>query len=227
MHALDTLATVFRNGHIAAGVTALLAMPVPLLARKGARAHRAVGKIYVAAMFAAAVTAVLIAPIRMHQRDVAHWRGPIFLSYIALLSFTSCFYGVRVLRQKKRTAPHTELIDRAVPTALVVASIAVALYGLITRFPLAVLFAPVGLLVAVPQLRTMRSVPTAPRWWLTEHLGAMLISCIATVTAFLVVNVGRITHHGASPLIWIAPTILGTALLTRWKRLYQSPTAPP
>jgi hypothetical protein len=46
--------------------------------------------------------------------------------------------------------------------------------------------------------------------WTVWHLNLMCSSYISFVTAFLVVNLGL-----ASPIAWIAPTVLGTPLIAR------------
>lgn len=217
--------SVLRALHITAGMTALAVFWVPLLAKKGGKLHRRVGWVYVVAMFVAAITALLIAPLRMIERPQERWGAPLFLSYVALLSFTAAFYGVRVLRQKKRSAAHRALVDWLPPSLLVAASVAIAIYGFTSEFKLALYFSPVGLLVAVPQLNTLRAAPVSKTWWLAQHLSAMLISCIATVTAFLVVNAGSFLGAGNHPLVWFAPGIVGALIIAYWKRRYVSGTA--
>jgi hypothetical protein len=48
----------------------------------------------------------------------------------------------------------------------------------------------------------------------------MLISTIATLTAFLVVNAGRFFGAANFPIVWLAPTFIGVPLLVYWKRRY-------
>jgi hypothetical protein len=167
-------------------------------------------------MFAVAATALAIAPVRMLQRPVDQWPFPIFLAFVAFLSFTSAFYGVAVLKQKQRTAPHRKPIHLAVPALLLIASVAMFAFAASIGFTLGMLFAPLGAIVAVRQLLTLRAVPARKTWWLTEHLGAMIISTIATITAFLVVKIGA-----GGLLVWFVPTIVGVPLLIYWRRTYQ------
>jgi hypothetical protein len=77
----------------------------------------------------------------------------------------------------------------------------------------------------VPQLNALRAKPVTKGWWLVQHLSAMLISCIATVTAFLVVNAGRFLGAGTHPLVWLGPTLIGAVLVAYWKRRYSTGTA--
>lgn len=222
---MQLAAQILRLLHIAAGAMALLTFSVPLFTRKGGVAHRRVGLVYVGAMFAAALTAVLITPIRLMQRTPDRYPATLFLAYVALLSFSAAFYGVRVLGQKKRKTAHANAVDLSVPVLLVVASVAMSAYGAIVHDRLATYFPFIGLLVAVPEIRTLRSSPTEDRWWLAEHSGAMLISCIATLTAFAVANAAHFFHHGRQLGVWLLPTIVGAPLIFFFRRKYVPATA--
>jgi hypothetical protein len=199
---------------------------VPLVVTKGNRVHRRVGWAYVTAMFVAAATAALNAPIRLYQTPREGWGTPLFLAYVALLSFTAAFYGVRVLGQKQRRDAHRSVTDWAPPLVLLVSTVAIAGYGLASEFRLALYFAPVGLLVSLPELRALGKKPQNKTWWLVEHLSAMLVSCIATVTAFLVVNAGRLFDAATHPFVWLGPTAIGTVLIVYWRRRYAASTPP-
>ena len=219
---MEQAVEILRAVHIAAGFLALAVFWLPIAVPKGNAIHRRAGLVYVYAMFAVAVTALAIAPLRLVLWPREAWGRPIFLAYIALLSFTSAFYGWRVLKQKQRKTPHEGRWDLAVPALLLVSTLALAGYGLSTGFKLALYFVPVGLLVSVPQLRVLRSAPVSKTWWLVEHLSVMLVSCIATLTAFLVVNVGRLTGSSGSPLVWLAPTFVIVPLIIYWQRLFKA-----
>src|SRR5947209_456490 len=51
--------------------------------------------------------------------------------------------------------------------------------------------------------------------WLPKHIGGMLGSYIALVTALLVVNAGRLPGISSLPIltVWIAPTVIGGAII--------------
>lgn len=58
-------------------------------------------------------------------------------------------------------------------------------------------------------------------WWF-EHMGGMLGSCIATVTAFVAVNAPRLGLGSSGSLIaWTAPPVVGGVGLTLWIRYYR------
>ena len=72
------------------------------------------------------------------------------------------------------------------------ASLALALYGLRVRQPLLVGFAPVGLFAGASQLYYWLRPPTSRMHWWFEHMGSMGGCTIAVVTAFLVINAPRL-----------------------------------
>lgn len=62
------------------------------------------------------------------------------------------------------------------------------------------------------------------RDWLGKHIGGMLGSYIAVITAVLVVNGHRIPVLNELPilLIWFLPTIIGTPIITSVGKRYRS-----
>lgn len=216
----DSLVSVLRGVHIAAGVAALATFAVPLVTKKGSPLHRRVGRAYVYAMYGVVFAAFAVVAVRLATVEASRRAQPLFLGFVALLSFAACFHGVRVLGQKGRTAPVTSPIDLAVPVVLAAASLGMAAFGLATGFSLGWMFAPLGLAVAVPQLRTLRTVPEGKRWWLRAHLRGMIVAVIGTLTAFLVVNAGRLLPSmGVLP--WFLPTIVGVPAMLVWRRKYE------
>ena len=57
-------------------------------------------------------------------------------------------------------------------------------------------------------------------WWY-EHMVNMLTACIATVTAFLVVNISRLGLQEYSLYVWLAPGVLGGVGISLWERYYR------
>jgi len=53
----------------------------------------------------------------------------------------------------------------------------------------------------------------------------MIVSCIGTVTAFLVVNAGRFVP-GYALGAWLFPTVVGVPLLVMWRRKYDEKPEP-
>src|SRR6185436_8830932 len=88
---------------------------------------------------------------------------------------------------------------------------------------LLIIFPILALLTAKNQLSYWLTTPKSKRHWWYAHLSGMCTACIATVTAFLVTALPRIwpNSYTESPVLWIAPGILGGFLMKRAIAKYQ------
>lgn len=218
-----TFLEIARGIHISAGFVALATFWLPMLVKKGGRLHRRVGWVYVGAMAIVAVTALAICVYRVgFTEDADRRQSSIFLFYVALLSATSASMGVRVLRAKQRTAAHRSAFDLGLPACLVLAGLGLLGYGVHLGAVLFMSFAPVGIFVGGGQLfYWLRPPQTKMHWWF-EHMGGMIGSSIATLTAFLVVNAGRIGLARFGLVVWLVPTLIGVPGLRLWQRHYRA-----
>ena len=64
-------------------------------------------------------------------------------------------------------------------------------------------------------------VPTHRMHWWFQHMGAMLGSCIAATTAFLVVNSGRLGFQTFALAVWLTPTVIGVPTIALWTAYYR------
>jgi hypothetical protein len=216
-----TLVEIVRTGHITAGVVALAAFWIPLVARKGGPLHRRAGWVYVSAMWVAAVSAWGVCAFRLLDDNEANDSAALFLLFVGMLAANAAFVGIRVLRTKKRTASRRSLIDLAGPLLLFVASVALGGLGLLQHAVLFVAFAALGGVLSVGQLRFWLRPPVTKMDWWYEHMTNMLTACIGTVTAFLVVNVPRLGLKEYELFFWLAPGVLGGLGITVWRRRYR------
>lgn len=208
--------------HIAGGSLALAAMLVPLLTRKGGSAHRKSGWVFVAGMTVVSITAFILAGTRALTDPSPRGRqAGLFLFYVALLTAAGVSAGIRVLKAKKRTTTHTHAWDLGLAGALTVVSLLTLGYGVVTGRTLFAAFSVIGLLSGGSQLVYWLRPPTHPMHWWFQHMSAMLGSCIAATTAFLVVNAGRLGADTFSLAVWLAPTIIGTPTVVLWTAYYR------
>lgn len=199
------MAETIRFLHVAAGSVALLSFLVPLVARKGSRLHRRAGWTYAGAMAVVAATGVAMVGAGLAAGEAVEAR--LFLLFVAWLSVTSVWTGLRALRHKRRTGPHDGLLDLAIPAVLLVAGAALSAWGLAGGGVVRIVFGLVGVSVGYGQLRYWRTAPTERRHWWFEHSGNLLGAGIGTFTAFLVVNAERIGLPGT--FAWLLPTLVG------------------
>jgi hypothetical protein len=210
---------VIRWVHIAAGSVALGAFWIPIVARKGGPAHRRSGWVYACGMGATALAAWTLCADRLldtqRQNDGPAW----FLAFVGLLSANGAATGIRVLRRKfaEKASPW----DVGSSAVLLIAALALGGRGLREHSTLELVFSALGIALAVRQLRYWLQGPRTKAAWWTTHLGNMLVACIGTVTAFLVVNVPRFGLERYSLVFWIGPGVLGGAAIAFWTRYYR------
>jgi hypothetical protein len=212
---MDILITTLRLIHIAAGTIALVLAPLAMLTVKGGRAHRRWGKIYFWAMAVVAATAVVM----------ALWRPQIFLALLAVFSFYMAFAGYRTLSRKRPAQGEgPTALDWTAALATFAVSGAMAVLGLIRPSAawerlgiVPVVFGVLGMILAGLDIgRFLRPPADRNAWWFA-HMGGMLGSYIATVSAFSVVNFTFLP----TAIRWLWPTVIGTPLIALWVTYYR------
>ena len=226
--------------HVIGGSAALLSMFVPMVTRKGGRAHRRTGWVFVAGMAVVSVTALLLAGWRVlfDPRPEAR-TAALFLFYIAILTAAGVSTGVRVLRVNRSATAlrhHTDVAqpvraasplraaawwDLGISSLLLATSLGMAGFGIANARPLFAAFSVIGLLSAGGQLAYWLRPPSHHMHWWFEHMSSMLGSCIAATTAFLVVNAQRLGGSPGSLAIWLGPTIVGSPAIAIWTIYYR------
>jgi hypothetical protein len=212
--------------HLIPGMVALLTYWVAALARKGSVPHRLAGKAYLLAM-----VALLVPAIPLSWRALLYFdRGfGVFLFYLLLITATALWQGWTSIRHKRDFARYTGPGFRALAWANLLAGVGVLGLGVALRQPIFIGFSLPGLLGGRSMLRLARSGPAHPRWWMGEHLGAMLACGVATHISFLSIGLPRLlpslAGEGMRVFAWLAP--LAVALvMQRWlSRKYLPATA--
>lgn len=215
----------FRIVHIIAGFTALLVFWIPVVTKKGGKAHVRVGWIYVIAMGVVAVSALFMGIWRIGydpDRTIESVAFAWFLIFIAILSSATAWYGIRVLRFKNRKSPHRHLADLFFPALLLISGIAISIYGATIGFALITWFPLIGILLGASQLAYWLRPPARHMHWWFEHLGGMMGCCIATITAFTVFGAPRLLSvSSVHPLVWFVPTFVMVPLIIGFSAHYR------
>jgi hypothetical protein len=217
-----------RYLHIFAGFAALLLFWIPIVTKKGGKVHVRVGWAYVIAMAAVAVSALIMGVWRIFidpEADLERKAFSAFLIFIAILSSAGAWYGMRVLRFKKRQGIHRNPVDLFAALMLLLSGAAISLYGFVIGFALIAWFPMIGIFLGFSQLLYWLRPPKTNMHWLFEHLISMMGCCIATVTAFLVFGAPRLLSiSSVSPVLWFLPTIVMTPVIsgfvTHYKKKY-------
>ncbi|GIQ70504.1 DUF2306 domain-containing protein [Xylanibacillus composti] len=222
---MQVLFDIMRWTHIVGGFLALSVFWLPIVAKKGGRVHNNVGWVYVWAMAAVSVTAFFMGIYRLTwdagpDADAIPFSW--FLLFIAILSSATAWYGVRVLRYKRRKAGHRNPVDLLFPSLLFGAGIGISIYGFAIDFPLLQYFPLLGLFLGGSQLLYWLKAPKTRSHWVVEHIVGMLSCCIATVTAFTVFGAPRLLQvDSVSLLVWFLPTIVLVPLIIGFTIVYK------
>jgi uncharacterized membrane protein len=192
--------------HVAGGAVALLAGPLPMLARKGGRLHRRAGDVYAGAMIVTAASALVLAAVTANA----------LLLMFAVFAFFLVFGGVRAIGFRRGRRPSR--VDDAVVVLTAVFSLGLFARGVWTADITSLFFGVLGSLLALREWRRLRDPGTD---WLVAHLTSMGAAYIATATAFLAVNLAFLPQA----LVFVGPTLLGLPLLFRAASRHARPVA--
>jgi uncharacterized membrane protein len=225
LHPMELLFSIARFLHIASGFLALCIFLVPIVTKKGGRLHNRVGWIYVIAMGMVSLTAFIMAVYRLTwdagpDPDAIPFSW--FLVFVAVLSSATAWYGVRVLRYKRRQQRHRGVMDLFFPSLLLAAGIGISIYGWVIAFPLLQYFPLLGLFLGGSQLVYWLTTPRTKSHWVVEHIVGMLSCCISTVTAFTVFGAPRLLGvEAVSLFVWFTPTVLLVPLMFYFTNAYK------
>lgn len=204
---MDKLIQLSLMIHIGGGTLALISAPFAIYLRKQTPKHRIAGRIYFYSMLVVTATAFFI----------AGYKGNAFLFMVGVFSFYSIWDARRALAQKLlHKGQKTKWYDWAVIAITLLFNIGLVYFG--SKMLLvgksfgfvALAFGGIGIALVVRTIQRFIKRPTDPKDWLYRHVTGMLAGYIATVTAFLAVNLTFLP----SLVVWLAPTVLGTALIT-------------
>ena len=199
------------------GLLALATFWIAGLSRKGSPLHRRAGKYYLLAMVALLVPAL---PLAIRILVLKSAVGGIFLLYLWLITTTSVWTSWRAIRDKRDWARFVGPVYRGLAGLNIAGGAFVLGMGLFFARQsqlIFIAFSMVGLLGGYGMLRFTRQAPTQPRWWLEEHLGAMIANGVATHIAFLSIGLPKLLPMLAGPVLqniaWLLP--LAAAVVAR------------
>lgn len=224
--------------HIGAGVAALTSFWGAVATRKGGPSHRAWGRIFAAAIYAAGAMALVMGtlslfwPLAMHPglTDTALYRGLFgwMMLYLALLTMSMTRYGLQMVDNRRDHAANRHWSMVILQIAVLAAAANCAWHGVLLRQPLMIGVSIIGFGTVLTYLRYMFTPAPARGAYIPEHLKAMVATGIAAYTAFLSVGlVEMFPAHAFSTAIWAVPTLFGLAIIARFLRQYGGRSAAP
>lgn len=228
--------------HALAGLAVLVALPIPLIAKKGGPAHRKAGWVFVAAMAVVSVTGLLIAlswatipltvkppsgvatPEAIARAEHNYRAFALFFTTIAVLSASAVWHGMSALRLKQ-VEPDTWVrpVDHFAYLATIVTGAALLSLGLGVGQLLFSIFGAVALFSGLGDAHFVLRGRHQPKAWLVRHLQSMLGGATAALTAFSALTLRNYlgTDHAFAASAWLVPIVLGVGASWAWTRHYQ------
>lgn len=215
--------------HVGAGIVSLTSFWGAVITRKGGPAHRAWGRIFAAAIYAAGFMALgmgllsLRWPLAMHEglSDAALYRGLFgwMMLYLALLTISMTRYGLQMIANRRDHAANRHWTMIALQVAVLAAGANCAIQGVILGQPLMIGISAIGFGTTLTYLWYIFRPNPGRLDYIPEHLKAMVATGIAAYTAFLSVGLVELfPAHAFNPLLWALPTLLGMAIIARFLR---------
>lgn len=216
---METLHTFLLILHVAGGMVGLLSGLFNIANRKGGKVHKLIGKIYVTGMFTATLSGTVLAAFGVNH----------FLFLIGIFSFYLAFSGYRSLQHRLINGLIIyPLVDKLFAGITAVFGFLMLVAGILqptgissTAAPILMVFGTICLVFSLGDLSLfigIRKIKDQQHRWFFNHIGRMMGSYISAVTAFLVVNLDKLLP----PLmIWLGPTIIGSALITGFTTYYK------
>ncbi|RYZ30209.1 MAG: hypothetical protein EOO10_03655 [Chitinophagaceae bacterium] len=213
---MQVLTTVLLILHVISGFTALITGGIASLTKKGGSRHRVSGKWYFWAMTGVFVTAIAVSILKS-------------LAFLFMIGFFSYYFVVRGYRQLYlkglgRTQKASPLDWFITGSALLfgVGLISWAVYQKlsgISFWPVPLVFGIVSASFAVADAKLYIKGPVYKQHWLAGHIVSMGAGYIATWTAFVVTNIKFLPPV----FVWLAPSVIGSVVISRSVRRYVKP----
>jgi hypothetical protein len=185
--------------HAGLGVAALASFWTAALAKKGSRPHKLAGRVYVLVM-----AGLLLPAIPLSWRTLQHFSVVfgLFLFYLLLITGNSLWRAWTAVRRKRDFAAYANATFRRLAWANIAGGASMLGIGAAMGEPVLLGFSAVGILGGRGMLLLAERGPAHPKWWLQEHLSAMLGCGVATHIAFLLIGLPRVL-----PAAWNGPAL--------------------
>jgi hypothetical protein len=193
--------------HAGLGVAALLSFWVAALAKKGSGPHKLAGKAYVVVM-----AGLLIPAIPLSWRALVHFSTVfgLFLFYLVVITGTALWRAWTAVRRKRDFAAYANRNFQRLAWVNIASAAAILGVGAVKLQPVLLGFSAVGILGGRSMLALAANGPGETKWWLREHMTAMLGCGVATHIAFLLIGLPRVLPPAWNgPMLqtfgWLAP----------------------
>lgn len=218
---MEILYKLFYALHVSGGALAFFMAPAALATIKGGTWHRRWGKIYFWAMAMVAFTGTMLGVTGRIRNS--------FFVFLGIFTFYNAFSAYRVLYRKRPSQGQgPKALDWAGATVGVLNGIAFMAMGYVKPDPVwaqmgtvAMVFGGICIISAANDIREFIYPPQDKYFWWYNHMGGMLGSYIAALTAFLVIGARSVTAALPTWLPWLLPTAVGVPVIVIWTGYYR------
>ena len=200
--------------HAVIGTAALSTFWIAGMSKKGSPVHKMAGKIYLLAMVGILLSAFPMAISMAINRSQV---GGSFLIYLLIITSTSVWNSWRAIRDKRDWKRYTGPVYKSLMVLNLLGGLAIAAIGIFMAEFMQVIitsFSLIGLVGAYRMYQFQREAPGDPRWWMREHLTAMIGNGVATHIAFLQIGLPKIlpiiSGSALLNLAWLGPLVVAT-----------------
>lgn len=224
---MEVVHEIARWSHIGVGTLAFASLWTAAFTRKGAKLHRAAGRVYIWTMVIVLATA---ATLTLTTLTRGQWIGAVFLFYLLTITATSLWMGRRALSFKGDARGYTRGPFLFVGILNVISAAGAVAVGLIAEQYFIAGVSIIGFLIGFGAIGMWRKPPEHPRFWLKEHIGGMVGAGIATHVAFASVGLRQMFPDLDATVItiwpWLVPVVGGFVLAGLAERRYVDRGAP-
>jgi hypothetical protein len=216
--------------HIVTGSIGLLSFWVPIIGRKGGKAHRRVGKVFTDVLLLTGLTAIGIAATTLSDPTGTHphlnnhpvFADPAMISgifgwmmlYLATLTVNLVWQGRLSLRHKRNHRAVATPLNIFLQGALIITAISSAVVGFRLGQPMMMAFSLVGFATVATNVWFIFKPEPKPHDYVKEHIKSLVGAGISVYTAFFAFGAVRLMPELAlTPTLWAIPLIVGLFLI--------------
>lgn len=195
---------IFIYSHALLGGIALLSGLISLIAKKGKKVHKKMGRLFYYTMLLSALTALIIASLPKHESP--------FLFIIGIFSSYFIITGYRALRFKDKNI--NLKTDKLISWIMTFTALLMIFYNPLVHQKINIVLTVLGILGLIFSTRDLilyKNIDKLNNAWLKLHLGKMIGGYISATTAFVVVNNFFPSFYG-----WFVPGTIGGFYIIYW-----------
>lgn len=190
--------------HALLGSIALFSGLISLIAKKGKKVHKKMGRLFYYTMLLSALTALIIASLPKHESS--------FLFIIGIFSSYFIITGYRALRFKDKNINLKK--DKLISWIMAFTALLMIFYNPLVHQKINIVLTVLGILGLIFSTRDLilyKNIDKLNNAWLKLHLGKMIGGYISATTAFVVVNNFFPSFYG-----WFVPGTIGGFYIIYW-----------